>query len=253
MIQYLGRIFLQGLHSVSQILGLTFSSLIPRTPFYKAVWCHYLHHWGMGCIPLVGFTAIFTGMVLTLQTYQNFISWGGQHNTPSLVILALTRELCPVLTGLMIAGRAGSSLAAHLTSLRMSQQCDILQVYNISLKNYIFTPSIWSALLLGPCLVLGANIWSIGSSYLLWSLYFKESSALFLEETLATLHTSLWQYGLIKGSVFAFVVAMWAHVQGYMWSEPSSAGIQKSVTRTVVGASMGILALNYGLSAYFFT
>ena len=248
----LGHAEVRACRALGRLVMFMANVFIIRPPFYSHVWWEQWLQWGLGCAFIVSITSIFTGLVLTLQIHGNFAAWGGQQATPSLVVWALAQELSPVLTGIMVAGRAGSALAAQLSSMKISQHFDVLAVMNIPLRSYLLTPSLWMAGLLTPVLVGFSTVLGIFSSYSLWVGYLHENGHQFLSIAWNAWQDSQWLYGWIKGSIFGIIVALMAQTQGYFLRTLSIEGMRRSMTLTVVGASALILIVNYFLSAWLF-
>ena len=109
-------------------------------------------------MPVVGLTAIFTGMVLALQSYTGFSRFSAESAIPNVVVLSITRELAPVLAGLMVAGRAGAAIAAEIGTMKVTEQIDALETLSTNPYSYLVIPRVIAGILSLPFLVLIGDI-----------------------------------------------------------------------------------------------
>ncbi len=145
VLEELGRFF--------YIVARSFAWMV-RPPFDLAQWMKQMVRVGFDSIPVVFLTTMFTGMVLALQTYRGFERFHAEGFVASVVALSLTRELSPVLTGLMVAGRVGSSMAAELGTMRVTEQIDALYAMATEPVHYLVVPRVGAAVLMLPLLTL---------------------------------------------------------------------------------------------------
>src|SRR6186997_2602422 len=129
-----------------------------RPPYFKAQIARQMLEIGYYSLPVVGLTAIFTGMVLALQSYTGFSRFEASSAIPTIVVLSVTRELGPVLAGLMVAGRVGASMAAELGTMRVTEQIDALTTLSTDPLRYLVFPRLVAGLLMLPLLVLVADV-----------------------------------------------------------------------------------------------
>src|SRR5271154_1388807 len=126
-LQILGRVFLIFLSSLGRLAifaGEVLKSAVP--PFYFRSFLRQIIEIGYNSLPIVGLTAIFTGAVLVLQTYTGFSRFNAESSVASVVVIAITRELAPVLVGIIVAGRIGASIASEIGTMRVTEQIDAL-------------------------------------------------------------------------------------------------------------------------------
>ncbi|HET9148857.1 MAG TPA: ABC transporter permease, partial [Alphaproteobacteria bacterium] len=155
-----GRVFLAFLSSVGSIVNFTALAVYYsiRPPYYPRLILRQMIDIGYYSLPVVGLTAIFTGMVLALQSYTGFARFSAESAIPNVVVVSLTRELGPVLAALMVAGRMGASMAAEIGTMRVTEQIDALTTLSTNPYKYLVMPRLLAGLLMLPCLVLVADI-----------------------------------------------------------------------------------------------
>jgi phospholipid/cholesterol/gamma-HCH transport system permease protein len=137
-----------------------------RGPFYLRQMLRQMVEIGYYSLPVVGLTAIFTGMVLALQSYTGFSRFEAGSAIPTIVVLSMTRELGPVLAGLMVAGRVGAAMAAELGTMRVTEQIDALTTLSTDPFRYLVFPRLLAGLLMLPFLVLVADVIGVMGGYL---------------------------------------------------------------------------------------
>ena len=135
-LQSLGRFALSSLASIGQLVVFAGSSLghCARRPIYWRTIVRQLVDIGFYSLPVVGLTAIFTGMVLALQSYTGFSRFSAEGAVAKVVVVSITRELGPVLAGLMVAGRVGAAMAAEIGTMRVTEQIDALSTLSTNPK-----------------------------------------------------------------------------------------------------------------------
>lgn len=220
-------------------------------PWYMGHILRQLLHVGYLSLPVIGLTAIFSGMVLALQSYTGFARFNAENAIPTVVVLSMTRELGPVLAGLMVAGRVGAAMAAELGTMRVSEQIDALITLSINPMKYLVVPRVIAAVISLPLLVLIADIIGVMGGYLVSVYQLDFNPSHYLEQTLSFLETRDVVSGLIKASVFGFIIALMGCFHGYT-SKGGAAGVGLATTHAVVSSSILILLFNYALTALLF-
>ncbi len=137
-----------------------------RGPLYLRQLGRQMLEIGYYSLPVVGLTAIFTGMVLALQSYAGFSRFEASSAIPTIVVLSMTRELGPVLAGLMVAGRVGAAMAAELGTMRVTEQIDALTTLSTDPMRYLVFPRLVAGTVMLPVLVLVADIIGVLGGYL---------------------------------------------------------------------------------------
>lgn len=186
-----------------------------RGPFYPRQVVRQMLDIGFYSLPVVGLTAIFTGMVLALQSYTGFSRFEASSAIPTIVVLSMTRELGPVLAGLMVAGRVGASIAAELGTMRVTEQIDALTTLSTDPLRYLVFPRLLAGLLMLPLLVLVADVIGVMGGFLVSVYKLGFAPIEYINHTLQYLETQDVVSGLVKAAVFGFIVALMGCYQGY--------------------------------------
>jgi phospholipid/cholesterol/gamma-HCH transport system permease protein len=200
---------------------------------------------------VVGLTALFTGMVLTLQSYTGFARFQAEGAVATVVVLSMTRELGPVIAGLMVAGRIGASMAAEIGTMRVTEQIDALVTLSTNPFKYLVVPRILAAVTMLPILVLVADVIGVMGGYLVAVYKLNFNPAGYLRQTVDYLEWMDVVSGLVKASVFGFLIAMLGCFHGYA-SGGGAQGVGRATTNSVVSASIMILVVDYMLTELFF-
>ncbi len=223
-----------------------------RGPFYTRQVVRQMLDIGFYSLPVVGLTAIFTGMVLALQSYTGFSRFEASSAIPTIVVLSMTRELGPVLAGLMVAGRVGASIAAELGTMRVTEQIDALTTLSTDPLRYLVFPRLLAGLLMLPLLVLVADVIGVMGGFLVSVYKLGFAPIEYINHTLQYLETQDVISGLVKAAVFGFIVALMGCYQGYH-SKGGAQGVGAATTKAVVTASILILTANYVVTELFFS
>jgi phospholipid/cholesterol/gamma-HCH transport system permease protein len=222
-----------------------------RPPFYRRQIVRQMLEIGYYSLPVVGLTAIFTGMVLALQSYTGFARFSAEAAIPNVVVVSLTRELGPVLAGLMVAGRVGAAMAAEIGTMRVTEQIDALSTLSTNPFKYLVAPRLIAAVLTLPLLVLIADAIGIMGGYLVGTFKLGFNEAAYLRNTAEYLHIEDVVSGLVKAAVFGFLIALMGCYHGYN-SRGGAQGVGAATTNAVVSASILILTFNYFITEAFF-
>jgi phospholipid/cholesterol/gamma-HCH transport system permease protein len=223
-----------------------------RGPLYPRQIVRQMLDIGFYSLPVVGLTAIFTGMVLALQSYTGFSRFEAASAIPTIVVLSVTRELGPVLAGLMVAGRVGASMAAEIGTMRVTEQIDALTTLSTDPLRYLVFPRLVAGLLMLPLLVVVADIIGVMGGFLVSVYKLGFGSIEYINRTLEFLEPQDVVSGLVKAAVFGFLVALMGCYQGYH-SKGGAQGVGAATTKAVVSASILILTANYIVTELFFS
>lgn len=223
-----------------------------RPPFYGRQLLRQIIEIGFLTLPVVGLTAIFAGMVLALQSYTGFARFSAEGAIANVVVLSITRELGPVLGGLMIAGRIGAAMAAEIGTMRVTEQVDALTTLSTNPMKYLVAPRLIAGTLMLPFVVFIADVIGVFGGYLVavYKLGFNPSN--YLQNTWEFLTALDIISGLVKASAFGFITTLMGCYHGYH-SGGGAQGVGKATTNAVVSASILILCVNYILTLLFFT
>jgi phospholipid/cholesterol/gamma-HCH transport system permease protein len=252
-VQTLGRMFLSFMESVGRLAVFICDILIKlfTPPIFAKRILQELISIGFYSLPVIGLTAIFTGAVLALQTYTGFSRMHAESSIASVIVISITRELGPVLAGLMLAGRVAGSVAAEIGAMKITEQIDALYTLNTDPIKYLITPKVIAGTLMLPFLVLMADVIGIFGGYLVavYKIGFEYHS--YLNSTIKFLEYKDVVSGLIKAAAFGFVVTLIGCFYGYRASGGAS-GVGVAATQAVVTASILILLLNYVITGLLF-
>jgi len=252
-VQGVGRTFLSGLEAIGRVtlFALKAVLLAVQPPYFPRLILKQMIEIGFYSLPVVGMTAVFTGMVLALQSYTGFSRFNAEAAIPNVVVISLTRELGPVLAGLMVAGRVGAAMAAELGTMRVTEQIDALTTLNTNPFKYLVAPRLIAGLIMLPVLVLIADIIGVAGGYLVSVLKLGFNHGTYLRNTVDFLRVLDVVSGLVKAGVFGFIVALMGCYHGYH-SHGGAQGVGKATTNAVVTASILILIFNYIVTELFF-
>src|SRR5579871_2452473 len=223
-----------------------------RPPYFKAQIARQMLEIGYYSLPVVGLTAIFSGMVLALQSYTGFARFSAETAIPNVVVISLTRELGPVLAGLMVAGRIGASMAAEIGTMRVTEQIDALSTLSTNPYKYLVVPRLIAGLLALPLLVAVADIIGVFGGYVIAIYKLGFNSSAYIKNTVDFVTSLDVVSGLVKAAVFGFIVALMGCYNGYH-SRGGAQGVGAATTNAVVSASILILVFNYMLTEAFFS
>jgi len=221
-------------------------------PYYPAQIWRQMVDIGYYSLPVVGMTALFTGMVLALQSYTGFTRFNAEGAVASVVVLSVTRELAPVLAGLMVAGRVGASIAAEIGTMRVTEQIDALTTLSVNPFKYLVAPRILTGTLTLPVLVLIGDLIGVYGGYLVSVHNLGFSPVNYLTQTFDVLKSIDVVSGLVKAAAFGFIVTMMGCYHGYN-SQRGAQGVGAATTNAVVSASILILIFNYLITQIFFS
>ena len=207
---------------------------------------------GVQSLLIVVVSGLFIGMVMALQGYTILVSCGAEGSLGPMVALSILRELGPVVTALLFAGRAGSALTAEIGLMKATEQLSSLEMMAIDPLRRIIAPRFWAGMISLPMLTLIFSAVGILGGHIVGVDWLGVDSGSFWSIMQATVD---WDKdvmnGLIKSAVFAFVIVWIATYKGYD-SIPTSEGISKATTQTVVYSSLAVLGLDFVLTALMF-
>ena len=248
-----GRVFLGFLVATGRFAIFTFSAIshCVRPPVYLRLVLRQIVDIGYYSLPVVGLTAIFTGMVLALQTNTGFARFQAQGAVATVVALSMTRELGPVIAALMVAGRIGAAIAAEIGTMRVTDQIDAMTTLSTNPFKYLVVPRVVAGVATLPVLVLVADIIGVFGGYVVGTVKLGFNPASYLTQTETYLETMDVVSGLVKAGVFGFIVALMGCYHGYH-SRGGAEGVGQATTYAVVSASILILVCNYMLTTAFF-
>jgi phospholipid/cholesterol/gamma-HCH transport system permease protein len=241
--------FLQQIGEVGVLLGQTIRRTFKK-PWERKNFINQLHEIGVRSLPVVSLTAAFGGLVFGLQTYTAFhrlIGPGSEAYGGPIISLGLSKELIPILVGLMVSGRVGSSMAAEIGTMRITEQIDALVSLGADPIRYLVVPRTLACIVMLPCLTLYGDIIGIFAGYFYNVMVMGVNRFLYIRNTL--MYLEFWDVasGLIKATFFGGIIAIIGCWQG-LKTEAGAEGVGRATTRAVVISSILILIFNFFLS-----
>ena len=249
-----GRAFLIFMEATGRLMlftGVAISHCF-RPPFYLRLIGRQMVDIGYYSLPVVGLTALFTGMVLALQSFTGFARFQAEGAVATVVVLSVTRELGPVLAGLMVAGRIGASMAAEIGTMRVTEQVDALSTLATNPFKYLVVPRLIAGLTMLPLLVLVADIIGVFGGFLIGVYRLDFNPAAYIGRTWEYLEPMDVISGLVKAGVFGFGIALMGCYHGFQ-SRGGAQGVGSATTNAVVSSSILILVFNYLITGLFFS
>ena len=249
----LGRALLRFLDATGRlaVFALASSSHCIRPPFYPRLIVRQMIDIGYYSLPVVGLTTLFSGMVLALQSFTGFARFSAEGAVATVVVLSMTRELGPVLAGLMVAGRVGAAIAAEIGTMRVTEQIDALTTLATNPFKYLIAPRLIAGTLMLPVLVLIGDIIGVFGGYIVSIYKLGFNPATYIKSTWQFLEFEDVYSGLVKAAVFGFIVTLMGCYNGFN-SRGGAQGVGAATTNAVVSASILILTFNYVITELFF-
>jgi len=249
----IGRMVIRFLEHLGRVTFFTLTAVshCVRPPIYPRLIGRQMINIGYYSLPVVGLTAIFSGMVLALQSYTGFARFNAESAIANVVVLSITRELGPVLAGLMVAGRIGASMAAEIGTMRVTEQIDALTTLSTNPYKYLIAPRLIAGLLMLPLLVLVADIIGVFGGYLVGVYKLGFNPSVYMSNTVDFLEPLDVISGLVKAAAFGFIIALMGCYHGFR-SQGGAQGVGSATTNAVVSASILILTFNYIITELFF-
>ncbi len=252
-ITYIGRRTIDFTAEVGRgfiMFGHTLSWSI-RPPFNLRNIFQQMEAIGVNSLPVVVIMAMFTGMVLAIQTYTGFKRFNAENFMGTVVALSITRELGPVLTGLIVAGRAGAAMAAELGTMRVTEQIDALVTLATNPIKYLVVPRFLAGFLMLPLLTAVADFIGIIGGYLIAVHLLDANPVIYIRMTTKYVELNDIYGGLLKAGVFGIIISTVSCYKGF-YTQGGAEGVGKATTGAVVLSMMLVLIANYFLAALLF-
>ncbi len=249
----IGRVTLATLGGIGAIalFGVSGLSQLVRPPFYGRLFLRAFIDFAYFSLPVVALTAVFSGMVIALQSYTGFSRYGVTTAIPNIVLISVVRELAPVLAGLMVAGRVGAAMSAEIGTMRVTDQIDALRTLSTDPMKYLVAPRLLAGLLALPLLVLVGDVLGVGGGFFISVVKLGFNAHVYLVNTANFLQPTDVAVSMAKACVFGFIVALMGCFHGYR-SRGGAEGVGAATTSAVVSASILILGFDYVLTELFF-
>ncbi len=247
----LGRVGWQFCRRVGQS-GFFLSQVVvqrPRSKQLLPLLSEQIYRVGVLSLVIILMSAVFIGMVVALQGYNTLQKFGADQELGQLLALSVVRELGPVITALLFAGRAGSALTAEIGLMRATQQLDCMDMMAVDPLWRVIAPRFWAGIIALPILTILFNVTAIYGGQLVGVDWLGVDAGTFWANMQAAVNfrTDVLN-GIVKSIVFGIMITWVAVYQGY-FATPNSAGIARATTKTVVYSSLLTLALDFVLTA----
>ena len=253
MVAGIGRAVLALLASLGRLADFTIRSVtsIVSPPIYGRLIAVQILRIGYFSLPVVGLTALSTGAVLALQIYLGGNRYGAEAIVPQIVVLGITRELGPVIAGLMVAGRVAAAIAAEIGTMKVTEQIDALTTLATNPIKYLVVPRLIAAVISMPVLTAIGDSIGVFGGYLVATQNLGFTGSIYLKNTVDFATRQDIMSGLIKAAVFGFIVALMGCYNGFN-SKGGAQGVGAATTAAVVSSCILILAADFALTALLF-
>lgn len=206
---------------------------------------------GVSSLSIILLTSVFTGAVMALQSSHAFGLFDANSMVGPAVALAITRELGPVMTALMISGRCGSSMAAEIGTMRVTEQIDALTTMAVNPVQYLVLPRMIAAIVMVPLLAAVFDFVGTFGAWMVSTFLLDISSTLYYDMVISYVKMSDFTNGLVKASFFGLIIALVSCYKGFYTSK-GAAGVGRATTESVVVSSVTVLISDYFLTAILF-
>ncbi len=229
------------------LTGRTLSWMV-RPPYRPSQLLSQMEFIGVESVFIVSLTGIFSGMVLALQTVHSLRTFGAEGVVGSVVAVSLTREISPVFASLMVTARAGSSMAAELGNMRVTEQVDALVTMGVSPVQYLLSPRLLATVLMLPLLCILYSCVGMAGAYVVAVKWQGVDPGLFVNNIEKYMVPKDFYMGEIKAAVFGFLIAAISCRQGY-FASGGAKGVGEATTRAVVHSAVALLIANYVITS----
>lgn len=253
ILEYLGAAVIRVIEDMGQIVMILLSALVWtfRPPLRLGAIIKQMEFVGVKSLFVVVLTGAFTGGVFTLQSFYGFSMFGAESMVGPTVALAMTRELGPVLTALMVTGRAGSAIAAELGTMRVTEQIDALYVMAANPVKYLIVPRIIAGVAMLPLLTVISNFVGVIGGYIVGVKLLGINGGLFIGKIIEYVDMSDLMSGIIKSAIFGGILALVGCYKGF-YTSGGAEGVGRATTESVVLSSVLILISDYVMTAIMF-
>ena len=247
-IGHLGRNFLREVGSMFWFIAHTFEETIERVrngrvPFRAASFFRHTERAGVDSVPLVGLVSFFLGLTMALLTGYQLQRFGTERLVPGLVAIGFTRELGPLLTGIMLAARVGAAFTAELGTMQVSEEVEAIEAMGIGPLRFLVAPRMLALFFLMPCLSTVSNISAIFASSLISRAYFSIAFPYFLDLVKDALLIRDIITGVLKSFMFGLLISAIACYRG-LTVKGGAAGVGTATTSSVVTAITTVIGVD---------
>jgi phospholipid/cholesterol/gamma-HCH transport system permease protein len=249
LLERFGRVFVRLFEQTGLWFRMLWRTIVwgLRPPYEPNEWLRQMVRVGVDSVPVVFLTSMFTGMVMALQLYNGFHRVHAENFVGSAVAIAMLRELSPVLVALMVTGRVGSSMAAEIGTMRVTEQIDALKALATDPIQYLFVPRVIAGIVMLPFLVVLGDALGIGGGYLVAVKLLGANGLIYEQNTFQYLGMADIWAGVIKASTFGLILTLTGCTRGY-YTAGGAEGVGRSTTQAVVSASLIILLTDFFLT-----
>jgi len=250
----LGRKFLTLLYFLGGLSYLTFQTIffVFQVPFKRKAVFEQAEKTGYQSMPIVGLVSLFIGVILALQTAVQMQRLGSEMYIASLVALSMVRELGPVITALIVAGRSGAAITAEIGSMVVTEQVDALRTLAVNPVHYLVVPRFLALMVMLPILTVYANIIGMIGGYLICVYKLRISSSMYINITLEALKFKDIFTGLFKSWIFGMVIALVCCFEAFKVEQAGAEAVGQATRNAVVASFVLILALDCLFTAIFY-
>jgi phospholipid/cholesterol/gamma-HCH transport system permease protein len=244
----IGRSFLTQIGAMFWFIVNTFAETVDnmrrgRAPFRAASFFRHTERAGVGSVPLVAMVSFFLGLTMALLTGYQLQRFGTERLVPGLVAIAFTRELGPLLTGIMLAARIGASFTAELGTMKVSEEVEAIEAMGISPLRFLVAPRLLALFSLMPCLAVISSLAAIFATSLISRAYFNIAWVYFTDLVLSSLLIRDIITGLVKSFLFGLLIGAVACYRG-LSVQGGAAGVGTATTSSVVTAITAVIAFD---------
>ncbi|MEK6577077.1 MAG: ABC transporter permease [Nitrospirota bacterium] len=243
-------LFIEEIGRVVEIFGQTIKWIF-RLPIRLSGILKQMEEVGVNSVPVVLITALSTGMVLAFQSFHGFRRFDAETLVGTVVALSMTRELGPVLTGLIVAGRAGAAMAAELGTMRVTEQIDALITMAVNPIKYLIVPRVIAGMIMLPVLTVFSDMIGMVGGYFIAVKVLGVNPTIYLRRTMDYLVLDDIFGGLLKAFIFGIIITTISCYKGFN-TQGGAEGVGRATTGAVVISSMLILLSDYFLTAMLF-
>src|SRR5881275_3159258 len=245
---HLSREFMREVGSLFWFMVLTLDETVERiregrVPFRATSFFRHCERAGVGSVPLVGLVSFFLGLTMALLTGYQLQRFGTERLVPGLVAIAFTRELGPLLTGIMLAARIGAAFTAELGTMEVSEEVEAIEAMGISPLRFLVAPRMLALFALMPCLSTVSNMAAVLASSLVCKAYFSIAFPYFLDLVKDSLLIRDIVTGILKSFLFGLLIAAIACYRG-LTVKGGAAGVGTSTTSSVVTAITAVIGFD---------
>lgn len=248
-IERVGTRVIEAIEDLGRLASMLFQVVIWtfRPPYRVRVIFQSMESVGVGSLPIVLLTGLFAGLVLAYQSDYAFRLFNAQSLVGATVAVSLLRELGPVFTGLMVAGRTGSSMTTELGTMRVTEQIDAMAVMAVNPVQYLVMPRVLATVVMLPILNMLFNFVGIGAAYALSVGVMNSDPGIFLHHITRLVAAQDFLFTTIKASIFGLIIGLVGCYKGF-YASGGAKGVGQATTSSVVTSSVLILLSDYMLT-----